>query len=180
MVNLFLKSKAQSPKPYNEGTESMDRYVDIEFDCLPLRSVTRLDPPLDASPVLEAKFLRIKTAIEEHGTHNTYYLHNAKCRFFVTNDPDRGMIAFVFEGVLFTDDQDEFSKHAELNVTLDRETCPWLEQHVVNWFSESVKHAVMVEFNRFIGAGDSNQTRKRIQELEKTLEESGGYLGMHL
>ena len=25
-------------------------YVDISFDCLPLRSVTRLDVPIDASP----------------------------------------------------------------------------------------------------------------------------------
>lgn len=158
----------------------MERYVDVSFDCLPLRSITRLDPPLDASPGLAAKFHRIKSAIQQHGTHNTYYLHNAKCRFFVTNDPNHGMIAFTFEGVLFTDDRDELSRHCELNVTLDKETCPWLEQHVVNWFAESVSHAVMVEFNRFIEAGGSEQTKDRMKQLEKRLEESGGFLGMHL
>lgn len=158
----------------------MNRYVDIEFDCLPLRSVTRLDPPLDASPVLEAKFHRLKEAIQLHGTLNTYYLHNAKCRYFVTNDPARGMIAFSFEGVVFTDANDERSKHAELKVTLEEETCPWLDQHVVKWFQESVVHAVLVEFDRFIYAGDAEQTRKRIRELEQSLEATGGFLGMHL
>jgi hypothetical protein len=128
----------------------MDRYVDIAFDCIPLRSMTRTDAPLDASPALTAKFERIKQAIAVHGTHNSYFLHNAACRFFVTNDPNRGMIAFRFEGVVFTDESDCLAKHAELSVTLDKETCPWLEQHVVRWFSETVTQAVLVEFNRYL------------------------------
>ena len=126
----------------------MDRYVDIAFDCIPLRSMTRTDAPLDASPALTAKFERIKQAIAVHGTHNSYFLHNAVCRFFVTNDPNRGMIAFRFEGVVFTDESDCLAKHAELSVTLDKETCPWLEQHVVRWFSETVTQAVLVELDR--------------------------------
>ena len=158
----------------------MNRYVEVEFDCIPLRSVTRLDPPLDAPPALEAKFHRIQDAIEQHGTLNTYYLHNAKCKYFVTNDPAQGMIAFAFEGVLFTDSSDEFAKHAELKVTLEKETCPWLDQHVVKWFQESVIHAVLVEFNQFIGAGDAEQTRKRLRELERQLQNTGGFLGMYL
>ncbi len=158
----------------------MERYVDIQFDCVPLRSMTRLDAPLDASPALAAKYDRIKNAIAVHGTHNTYYLHNATCRFFVTNDPSHGMIAFRFEGVVFTEETDSIAKHAELQVSLDKETCPWLEQHVVKWFEESVIHAVVVEFNRFIEAGNPEQTRQRIQNLEKSLETSGGFLGMHL
>jgi hypothetical protein len=88
------------------STSSSHRPVDVQFDCLPLRSVTRLDPPLDASPALIGKWKRIKSAIQNHGTHNSYYLHNATCRFFVTNNPDVGMIAFKFEGVLFTDTAD--------------------------------------------------------------------------
>lgn len=158
----------------------MSRYVDIEFDCLPLRSVTRLDPPLDATPMLEAKFQRLKQAIAQHGTLNTYFLHNAKCKYYVTNDPARGMIAFSFEGVIFTDANDEFSKHADLKVTLDKETCPWLDQHVVKWFQESVVHAVLVEFDRFIYAGNAEQTRNRIRQLEQELEASGGFIGMDL
>ena len=156
------------------------RPVDITFDCTPLRSMARLDPPLDASPGLTAKYLRIKAAIAEHGTFNSYYLHNASCRFFVTNDPGNGMIAFKFEGVVFTDDSDTRARHASLNVTLHKETCPWLEQHVVKWFEETVSHAVIIEFNRYIGAGDPAQTKKRIQQMEQAVEDKGGFLGMHL
>jgi hypothetical protein len=158
----------------------MERYVDISFDCIPLRSLVRLDPPIDASPGLVAKYDRIKAAIAKHGTFNTYFLHNAACKFFVTNDPAHGMISFKFEGVVFTDEKDERTKHADLTVTLDSETCPWLEQHVVNWFIETVRHAVVVEFDRYIGAGDSEQTRKRRAMLERSIQESGGFVGMHL
>lgn len=156
------------------------RPVDITFDCMPLRSIARLDPPLDASPALAAKYDRIKTAIAEHGTYNTYFLHNASCKFFVTNDPNRGMIAFRFEGVIFTDDSDSYARHAALNVTLDKETCSWLEQHVVRWFQETVTQAVLVEFDRYIGAGDPEQTRKRKEQMEKAVELRGGFVGMHL
>jgi hypothetical protein len=156
------------------------RPVDIAFDCLPLRSMTRLDPPLDASPGLVAKYERIKIALAEHGAFNTYYLHNAYCRFFVTNDPNHGMIAFKFEGVVFTDSTDSCAKQASFNVTLEKETCSWLEQHVVKWFEESVTQAVVVEFNRYIGEGDPEKTKKRMEQIEKSLEAQGAFLGMHL
>jgi hypothetical protein len=164
----------------NKASTLQNRPVEITFDCLPLRSLARLDPPLDASPGLIAKYERIKAAIAEHGTYNTYYLHNASCKFYVTNDPNRGMIAFKFEGVVFTDDSDSLTRHASLSVTLDRETCSWLEQHVVNWFQESVTHAVVVEFDRYIGAGDPEQTRKRKAHMEQVIDSRGGFVGMHL
>ncbi len=164
----------------NTSNETNSRPVDIAFDCIPLRSMARLDPPLDASPGLVGKYSRIKQAIAEHGTHNSYFLHNAHCRFFVTNDPLNGMIAFRFEGVVFTDDSDMRTRHAALNVTLDKETCSWLEQHVVKWFQESVSQAVIVEFNRYIGVGDPEQTKKRLQQMEKAVEDKGGFVGMHL
>lgn len=156
------------------------RPVDISFDCMPLRSMARLDPPLDASPALAAKYDRIKAAIAEHGNYNTYFLHNAICRFFVTNDPNNGMIAFRFEGVVFTDETDSRARQASLKVNLEKETCSWLEQHVVKWFEESVTQAVLVEFNRYIGVGDPEQTKKRLQEMEKALDSRGGFVGMHL
>ena len=164
----------------SEASSSNSRPVDIAFDCIPLRSLGRLDPPLDASPGLVAKYDRIKDAIIEHGTFNSYYLHNAFCRFFVTNDPLNGMIVFKFEGVVFTDDSDARAKHASLKVTLEKETCPWLEQHVVKWFAETVSQAVIVEFNRYIGAGDPEQTKKRMQQLARAVEDRGGFVGMHL
>ena len=49
------------------------RWVEIEFDCLPLRTVQRVDAPMDASPKYEQFVLRVKEAIETHGVHNTYY-----------------------------------------------------------------------------------------------------------
>ncbi len=165
-------SQPDVPRPH--------RPVDIAFDCLPLRSVTRLDPPLDASPGLVAKWERIKKAISEHGTHNTYYLHNAHCRFFVTNDPNCGMISFKFEGVLFTDENDASARSATLQVTIDQENISWLEQHVVRWFSETVSHAVCAEFDRYIGAGDPDRTRKRMEQLQQLIEQTGGFVGMHL
>jgi hypothetical protein len=57
---------------------------------------------------------------------------------------------------------------------------PWLEQHVVDWFAETVSNAVIEEFNQFIQAGDSQKTKQRIEQLEKTLADSGGFLGMGL
>lgn len=156
------------------------RHVDIAFDCLPLRSVTRLDPPLDASPALIAKWERIKKSIFDHGTHNTYFLHNAHCRFYVTNDPECGMISFQFEGVLFTDENDATARKALLKISLDQENVPWLEQQVVKWFAETVTHAVCSEFNRYIGAGNPDLTRKRLEQLQQMIEQTGGFVGMHL
>ena len=52
--------------------DAMDRYVEITFDCLPLRSLSRLDIPIDASPKFRAKCERIKQALETHGSLNTY------------------------------------------------------------------------------------------------------------
>jgi hypothetical protein len=127
-----------------------------------------------------AKWSRIKQAIDTHGTHNAYYLHNALCRFYVTNNPSVGMIAFRFEGVLFTDATDTRAVNTKLNVTLDQENVSWLEQHVVKWFAETVSQAVIEEFNRFISHGDSEQTKRRLEKLEQSLQQSGGYLGMGL
>ena len=158
----------------------MTNWVEITFDCLPLRSVNRVDAPLDASPKLVAKIERIKRAIESHGTHNTYYLHNANCCFRLTNDANVGAIYFKFEGTVFTDSEDLKAVRTELDVTLDRETCSWLNQAIVQWLSESVHRAVVVEFDRYIAAGDLEKTRERLSKIERSLEESQGYVGMYL
>ena len=158
----------------------MSNWVEIAFDCLPMRSVGRLDAPLDASPKLAAKLLRIKQAIETHGSHNTYYLHNANCCFHLTNNPDIGSVIFKFEGTVFTDPNDLHATRTELEVTLDRETCSWLNQGIVQWLSESVHRAVIVEFDRYIAAGDLEKTRERLAKIEQSLEESQGFVGMYL
>ena len=81
----------------------MQNFVDLTFDCLPLRSVTRFDIPIDASPKYRARCERVFEAIHKFGTHNTYYLYSARCAFHLTNDPEIGLIEFEFEGPVTTD-----------------------------------------------------------------------------
>jgi hypothetical protein len=156
------------------------RWVEIQFDCLPLRTVGRLDVPVDASPKFEAFVLRVKAAIEKHGSHNTYYLHRAGCTFHLTNAANSGAIKFRFEGTVLTDSTDRHVKGCDLDVHLETETCDWLTEPVVRWFADSVSRAVRVEFDRYIEAGDLGRAEQRLKELQQQTEQSGGFLGMYL
>lgn len=158
----------------------MSQFVDIEFECIPLRSVGRLDIPIDASPKYRARCERIKHAIETHGSHNTYYLADGQCTFHLTNQTNLGTIQFRFEGTALTDVSDQHTLRCDLEVTLERETCDWLTAPVTAWFAESVSQAVRAEFDEFITAGDLAQTVKRIEQLQATSDERGGYVGMYL
>ena len=160
--------------------EKPRRYVEITFDCLPLRTVGRLDIPIDASPKYRAQCERIKAEIERHGAHNAYYLYNAACVFHLTNDPAKGMIEFSFDGTVLTDATDLRTERAHLRVELARETCDWLTEPVVEWFRDTVSQAVIVEFDFYITAGSLEQTRMRIAELQKKADEAGGYVGLYL
>ena len=165
----------------NENIQAIEgRWVEIAFDCLPLRSVARVDVPIDASPKLAQKMLRVKAAIDKHGTLNAYYLHNATCTYRLTNDPLVGMIQFVFEGVMLTVAADLRAQRSDLSVGLKRETCSWLNQAIVDWLAETVRQSVMVEFNRYISDGDLSKTIERVQQLESASERSGGFVGMYL
>lgn len=139
-----------------------------------------MDIPLDASPKYRERGLRIKAALEKHGSFNTYFLYNARCRFHLTNHADLGLLEFSFVGTLLTDPTDRHSINADLQVKLERETCDWLTEPVVHWFHETVSRAVMVEFDRYIDAGDLAQTIKRIAELQAKTDQTGGYAGMYL
>lgn len=158
----------------------MERYVDIQFDCLPLRSVGRLDIPIDASPKYRARCERIKKALETHGSHNTYYLYNAQCKFHLTNSPEIGMIEFSFEGTAITDSTDVKTASCDLQVELLRETCDWLTEPIVAWFCETVQHVITVEFDRYIAAGDLALTIQRVEKLQSESDRQGGFLGMYL
>lgn len=158
----------------------MDRFVDISFDCLPLRSIQRFDVPLDA-PIEQEEFVnRVRLAIEKHGRHNTYYLHDATCVYHLTNDPDVALLRFRFEGTVLTATDDQETLECDLDVRLDMETCEWLTEPIVEWFAETVKRAVQVEFNRFIAAGDLERTVRRLEELQAESDAQGGFLGMGL
>ncbi len=162
------------------NSESNGRWVEIEFDCMPLRTVPRVDVPLDASPKLAAKILRVKQALEKHGSLNAYYLHNATCTYHLTNDPLQGMMEFEFEGVVLTDELDLQPRSCDLQVSLLRETCSWLNQAIVDWLAETVERNVLVEFNRYISVGDLSKTLERIERTQQASDDAGGYVGMYL
>ena len=72
--------------------------------------------------------------------------------------PNAVEIVFAFEGTVMTDEQDRQTKVGRTERQLDRETCSWLSEPIVGFLAESVQHAVMVEFNRYIEAGDLEKT----------------------
>ena len=158
----------------------MSQHVAIEFDCLPLRSVGRLDIPIDASPAYRARCERIKEVLQKHGSHNTYFLYNAHCTFHLTNHDDFGMIDYTFEGTVMTDPADEKAVRADLQVELARETCDWLTEPASAWLAETVRKAVPLEFDRYIAAGDLAQTVERIKKLQAESDQQGGFVGMYL
>ena len=158
----------------------MSNNVEITFECLPLRSITRFDVPLDAPPEVEAKVQRVKQAVEKHGLHNAYYLHDARCVYRLTNDPALGMLAFRFEGAVLTDPDDQHTLRADIEVKLEKETCDWLTETVVKWFCETVGQAVRVEFDRYIAAGDLQKTIERAERFQAESDAHGGFLGMGL
>jgi len=158
----------------------MDRWVEIDFDCLPLRTVERLDIPIDASPKYRARCERIKQAIEKHGSHNSYYLHNARCTYHLANSDQVGLVRFRFEGTVLTDEEDQHCHLCDLQVKLTGETCEWLNEPIVEWFAQTVPRSVAIEFDRYIEAGDLDKTKARIEQISSASDEAGGFIGMYL
>ncbi|MDG2384308.1 MAG: hypothetical protein P8N76_21745 [Pirellulaceae bacterium] len=158
----------------------MNQWVEISFDCLPLRTISRFDVPMDASPKYRAFCDRIKAAIEQHGSHNSYYLHNARCVYHLLNDDQRGAIEFQFEGTVLTDRDDCHSRNCDLQVELLGETCDWLTESVVRWFCDTVSRSVAVEFDRYIKAGDLQLAKERIDRIQQESDDAGGFVGMYL
>lgn len=170
--------------PHNNRKEVMSdpepTPIPIEFDCLPLRSVAGRPVPADASPGLEQLWQNLEQAAEKHGLHNSYFLHRGRCEYRMTNHGELGRIIFHFSGTVLTDKDDQRTVGSDLTVVLAEETCDWLEQAVVVWFTKSVARAVEVEFDRFIQAGDLARTQQRLAEIEQQTTNAGGYLGMYL
>jgi hypothetical protein len=157
----------------------MEPEVDIAFDCLPLRSVGRVDIPLDASPEFRARLEHLKRAIDAHGIQNAYFLYNSRCVYHLANSDIEGMLRFSFEGTVLTDLSDAKAERADLDVELVSETCGGVPAVVHEWFCGAVERAVLVEFDRFIAAGKLND---RVRELERLamLAEGNAYAGMNL
>jgi hypothetical protein len=158
----------------------MSQAVEISFDCIPLRSVGRLDYPVDATPEQKALGQRIRAAVQRHGLFNTFYLCNAQCVFRLTNHPEIGMLQFDFEGTVMTDQNDRKTTGCDIAVELKQEVCDWLTAPTVKWFEETVVEAVKIEFDRYIEAGDLQKTIERLDRLQEESAARGGFLGMGL
>jgi hypothetical protein len=156
----------------------MNRWVEISFQCIPLRSVARLTPPVDASVQIATAFAKLRGAAAKHGFHNSYYLHDGRCVYHLTNHEQLGTLEFHFEGTVLTDAEDMKTMHDELHVELTCEICPWLVAPATNWFMESVREAVRVEFDRFITAGDRDKAVHRMEQLRTASDAQGGFLGL--
>ena len=145
----------------------MDGFIEIAFDCLPLRAVGRVDVPLDASPAFRARCERLKQAIEKHGTANTYYLFNAHCVFRLANSEIEGMLRFSFDGTVFTDASDARTARVDLHVSLAAETCGGVPAELLPWLTRQVENAVRLEFDRYIAAGSLQETLDRLQRIDQ-------------
>jgi hypothetical protein len=159
----------------------MSNAVEISFDCLPLRTVPRFDVPLDDAPAETVEFAkRVRRAVAKHGQFNTYYLRDADCVFRLTNDEKIGMVSFRFEGTVLTDSDDLRTLGCDLEIELTGEVCDWLTADAVAWLKETVAHAVRVEFDRYIQAGDLKRTIERLEKFHAESDAQGGFLGMGL
>ena len=79
-----------------------------------------------------------------------------------------------------TGEKDLKTKAVDLTVTLGEETCDWLNEPAVEFLAESVKHSIAVEFDRYIQAGDLTQTEKRLEKIQRQIEEGDGFQAMYL
>jgi hypothetical protein len=157
----------------------MQPIVDIAFDCLPLRSVARVDVPLDASPAFRARCERLQQAIEAYSGENAYFLYNTSCTYRLANSDIDNMLRFAFDGTLLTDRSDCKADRADLNVVLTAETCGGVPPAALDWLRGIVRRAVLIEFDRFIAEG---QLAERLDELGDidSITDVAGFAGMNV
>jgi hypothetical protein len=138
---------------YFAMTDRLPSIVDVEFDCVPLRTIGRLDIPLDASDAQRRRAAHMQSAINSYGVERTYFLQNARCVFRFANSDVEGVCRFEFEGIARTDAGDRKCEEVILEVALVSETCGGVPSVVQEWLIERVRQAVAIEFDRFIAAG---------------------------
>ena len=88
------------------------------------------------------------------------------------------MLSFSFEGTALTDTDDRRVVYLDLQVRLGPETCAWLAAPIVDWFRETVRQAVQVEFQRYLSATDSDQTCDRQRLIESVMIRHQGFVGL--
>ena len=155
----------------------MAQNLEISFTCIPLRSVGRFDPPLDATEQQRSLWVQLHRALNTHGAHNAFFLCEGKCVFHFANHPTLAMVQFAFQGTVLTDAEDRTTIGSDLQVELESETCPWLTAEAVAWLKETVERAVRIEFDRYIAAGDLQRTIDRLRHLEAETDSEGRISG---
>jgi hypothetical protein len=153
--------------------------VDIAFDCLPLRSVNRVDVPLDASPAFRLRCEQLQRAIDLHGTENAYFLYNTRCVYRLANSDVANMIRFSFDGTVLTDRSDCKADRTDLAIELTAETCGGVLPETLSWWRKIVERAVLVEFDHFIAAG---RLAERVSQLGSvdSVADIAGFAGMNV
>src|SRR3954447_7808715 len=157
----------------------MQPLVDIAFECLPLRSVARVDVPLDASPAFRARCERLQQATEAHAGENAYFLYNTRCTYRLANSDIENMLRFSFDGTLLTDRSDWKAEHADLNVILTAETCGGVPTAAMDWLRSIVTRAVLIEFDRFIADGQLGDRIKQLGSVD-SINDVADFAGMNV
>lgn len=136
--------------------------------------------PLDASPAFRARCEHLKQAIDRHGTENAYYLYNAHCVYRLANSEVDGMLRFSFAGTVLTDHSDCRADRADLAIELSGDTCGvTMAPEALAWFRQVIERAVLIEFDRFISAG---QLADRVTQLGRvrSLADLPDFAGMNV
>jgi hypothetical protein len=157
----------------------MTPVVDIAFDCLPLRSIGRVDIPIDASPAYRARCEQLLQAIANHGNSNAYYLYNTRCVYRLANSDIDNMLRFSFDGTLVTDRSDGRADHADLDIRLISQTCGDMPVDTLAWFHRVVQQAVLIEFNHFISAGSLAAQVEKLGTVD-SVHDIAGFSGMNV
>jgi hypothetical protein len=157
----------------------MQPVVDIAFDCLPLRSLPRVDIPLDASPAFRARCERLRKSLDGHDGENAYYLYNTRCTYRLANSDIDNMLRFSFDGTLVTDRSDCKADRAELDIVLTAETCGGVPPAAMDWLRGIVRRAVLIEFDRFIADGQLASRKRELGSVDSIVGLSN-FAGMNV
>ena len=157
----------------------MQPVVDIAFDCLPLRSLPRVDIPLDASPAFRARCERLRRALDAHAGENAYYLYNTRCTYRLANSDIDNMLRFSFDGTLVTDRSDCKADQADLDIVLTAETCGGVPPAAMDWLRGIVRRAVLIEFDRFIFDGQLAARKDELGSVD-SIATIGDFAGLNV
>jgi hypothetical protein len=157
----------------------MQPVVDIAFDCLPLRSIARVDIPLDASPGFRARSERLQQAFNAYAGENAYFLYNTRCTYRLANSDIDNMLRFSFDGTVLTDRSDCKADRADLNIVLIAETCGGVPLTALDWLRGIIQRAVLIEFDRFIEDGHLAARVKQLGSID-SITDVAGFAGMNV